>query len=353
MVVILIPSYKPDDGLLTLLEQLHASKRYEGIVVVDDGSGEKFRPIFDRAEQIGDVTVVRHAVNLGKGRALKTGINAIMDAYPGAHVITADADGQHTPRDICRLADSMEAGPEGIIWLGKRVLGKDTPVKSLFGNTVNRIVFLLITGKMIYDTQTGLRGLPSGLLADMLHIKGERYEYEMNVLLEMVRLGADMKEIEIQTIYINNNSGTHFHPIRDALMVFSRLIAFAASSLISFALDYGAYALLIALCRLQPEFAYIGARLLSSAVNFSINRNLVFGARKGSFAKQILGYYLLAVLVMALGSLGVRWGTDILGWNEYLIKILVDSLLWVLSFMGQRLMVFRPVRAEAKQKARG
>ena len=186
MVVILIPAYKPDEGMLALLNALIAQKRYAGIVVVDDGSGSDYRPIFEAAEQMEGVVVVRHAVNQGKGRALKTGFNAIMNQWPEAAVITADADGQHTPRDIARLADELDASDGKTIVLGKRGFGKGTPAKSLMGNTITRHVFALSTGKMIYDTQTGLRGIPASLLPEMMHIPGERYEYEMNMLLQCV-----------------------------------------------------------------------------------------------------------------------------------------------------------------------
>lgn len=351
MVVVLIPSYKPDEGLLTLLEQLTEQNRYQGIVVVDDGGGETYRSYFERAACLEGVTVVRHAVNQGKGRALKTGINAVMNLYPGAHVVTADADGQHTPTDISRIADELEAADGNTIVLGKRVLGKGTPIKSLLGNTITRWVFTLSTGTKVYDTQTGLRGLPAPLLPELLRIDGERYEYEMNVLLQMPREGAAFKEVEIHTIYIDNNSGSHFHPFRDALMVFSRIIAFAASSLICFGVDYGGYAILLEFENLQPEIAYIGARLVSSLLNFTINRNLVFRASKGSVVKQIAGYYALVLLVMALGYLGVQLGTDFLHWNSYLVKILVDTLLSFVSFMGQRLLVFKPVRRTPPHKA--
>ena len=353
MVVVLIPSYKPDEKLLTLLNALSAQDKYAGLLVVDDGGGETYRPIFERAKEIPGVTVVSHAVNQGKGRALKTGINAAMNLYPGADIVTADADGQHTPEDIARVADALEQADGATIVLGKRVFGKGTPVKSFLGNTITRWVFALSTGTRVYDTQTGLSGLPSALLPDMLHIPGERYEYEMNVLLQAPREGAAFSEIEIRTVYENNNAGSHFHPVRDALLVFTRILSFAASSLICFGVDYGAYAVFMEIRGLPPEFAYVGARIVSSLLNFAINRNLVFRAHKGSVWKQFLGYYALVILVMTLGYFGVRLGTDLFNWNSYLVKILVDSLLSIVSFMGQRLMVFKPARHRAIKRAAG
>ena len=352
MVVILIPAYKPDEGMLALLNALIAQKLYAGIVVVDDGSGSDYRPIFEAAEQMEGVVVVRHAVNQGKGRALKTGFNAIMNQWPEAAVITADADGQHTPRDIARLADELDASDGKTIVLGKRGFGKGTPAKSLMGNTITRYVFALSTGKMIYDTQTGLRGIPASLLPEMMHIPGERYEYEMNMLLQCVREGVAFKELEIETVYLNNNASSHFHPVRDAMLVFSRVLSFAASSLICFAVDYGMYAVLLELAHLAPGFAQIGARVVSSILNFFINRNLVFRTNNGSFAKQLVGYYALVLLVMGLSFVGVEFGTGTLHGNDYVVKIIVDILLSVVSFLGQRLLVFRPNRSAQKaQKA--
>lgn len=350
MVVILIPAYKPDEGLTALLEQLAAQRRYEGIVVVDDGGGEAYRQIFDRAGQIEGVTVERHAVNLGKGRALKTGLNACMRLYPGAHVVTADSDGQHTPQDIARIADALESGDGSTIVLGKRVLGRGTPTRSLMGNTVTRWMFALSTGKKVYDTQTGLRGLPAPLLPAMLRIPGERYEYEMNVLLRSCREGAEFREIEIETVYINNNAGSHFHPVRDALMVFSSVLAYAASSLISFIVDYGGYAVLIEGMHLQPELAFIGARAVSSIVNFTLNRSVVFGAQKGCWWKQALGYYALAVVIAAMGSFLVNIGTSgPVHLNDYIVKLLADGMLGVVSFCAQRLVIFRSAPGKTMQ----
>lgn len=349
MVVVLIPSYKPDEGLITLLQQLCAQKRYDSIVVVDDGGGETYRSYFDRAKIMDGVHVVHHAVNLGKGRALKTGFNEIMHLYPGAHVVTADADGQHTPKDIARIADELEKTKDHqTIVLGKRVLGKGTPLKSLFGNTLTRWVFALSTGHKVYDTQTGLRGIPAALLPCMMRIAGERYEYEMNMLLYAPKDGVEFKEIVIETVYLNNNAGSHFNPIRDALNVFSRVIAYAASSMLSFIVDYVAYAIFIEFFHQQPQYAFICARAVSSLVNFLINRNVVFGAQKGKIWVQALGYYALVVIIAVLGSLGVEWGTSgPVHLNEYIVKIIVDVALSVVSFLAQRLIIFRPAKKKS------
>ena len=344
MVSALIPSYKPDEKLLNLLRELSVREELRGIVVVDDGGGEEFAPIFEEAEKLDKVTVVHHAVNLGKGRALKTGINACMRLFPGSDIVTADSDGQHSVQDILRVAEEMEKADGDTMVTGKRVLKKSAPLKSRLGNGITRLAYLISTGKKVYDTQTGLRGLPAKWLSEMLRIPGERYEYEMNVLLQAPRDGLAIKEIPIEVIYINDNKGSHFNPVKDAIRVFSRIFAFAASSIFCFAIDYAGYAILLSGMHATPKLSYIGARIVSSVVNFLINRNVVFGAKKGSWVKQALGYYALALVIMLIGSFGVDFAVTKWGFNEYISKLAVDVVLSVVSFLTQRLFIFAPAK---------
>src|SRR5215471_10228108 len=97
---VIIPAYKPSAGLIEVVEAL-AGKALPAIIVVDDGSGPEFREIFERVAQTPKVRLLRHAVNLGKGAALKTAFNYALCEYPDLlGVVTADADGQHHPDDI-------------------------------------------------------------------------------------------------------------------------------------------------------------------------------------------------------------------------------------------------------------
>src|ERR1039458_5852850 len=80
--VVLIPAYRPSSGLVDLVRDLSA-RGVPAILLVDDGSGPQFRGIFDQAAQFPRVQVLRHAVNLGKGAALKTGINHALCDFPG------------------------------------------------------------------------------------------------------------------------------------------------------------------------------------------------------------------------------------------------------------------------------
>ncbi len=341
MAVLLVPAYKPDENMLAFVAEAIQTGRFSAVVCVDDGGGEPYAPLFEQVRKMG-AEVLTHAVNLGKGQAMKTGFNHILLHHPGEGVVTADCDGQHTVRDVVRVADELEKMQEvDSLVLGSRKMNKKAPWKSRFGNGITRFAFFLATGFRVYDTQTGLRGFPAGLLPRLMEIPGARYEYEMNMLLSFAREGFQIVEIPIETVYIQNNAGTHFNPVVDALKVFSRLFVFTASSLFCYGADYLLYALLLATHALPLWLSYGGARLVSSTLNFYINRKLVFKAQDGSIAGQLLRYYLLVAFVLLLGMIGVDLFCR-LGMSGYVAKLLVDILLYMLSFVGQRLLVFRP-----------
>lgn len=217
--LILIPAYQPTDALVSLTDTL--SSRGFTIVCVDDGSGAEFDDIFTRTAEFAEV--LRYPDNRGKGGALRHGIRHILsdERYSSFdYIVTADADGQHKPDDIEKVVREVEA--VGGLVLGVRFFTGKVPLRSRFGNSVTRAVFALLTGKHISDTQTGLRGFEiSSFYAD---IAGERYEYEMNVLLTAVEAGVAVSEVPIETVYENNNEGSHFRPFRDSVRIYKTIL---------------------------------------------------------------------------------------------------------------------------------
>ena len=343
--LVLIPAYKPDDRMVALCSELRGAGL--SVLVVDDGSGPAFRVFFDQAQALG-CHVERHAVNLGKGRALKTGINAAMNGCPNlSALITADADGQHTCTDILRIAQAMQEHPDALV-MGSRAFTGDVPFKSRAGNAITRHVYRFVTGIRCHDTQTGLRGIPASRLGDMLPLPGERYEYEMTMLLKLRDLQMPLIEVPIETIYIDDNKGSHFHPLRDAARIYSVILRFFLSSLISFAVDYLLYLLFISVLHLQPWIAYALARAVSSLFNYTINRLAVFGGRGGNLS--IVRYYALAITQLAVGAGLVEFFHSVLGFGAGWIKIPVDMILFLVSYVLQRDFVFRDGVRHNKKK---
>ena len=346
-IIVLIPAYEPNVQLPMLAKDIWGAGLQ--LVIVDDGSGEKYSEVFEEASEYGEVLF--HEQNRGKGRALKTGLFHIRDHFPrDCIVVTMDCDGQHRISDALKLCDAVRKNPEALI-LGSRRLNENVPLRSKFGNTVTRCVYRLSTGLQVYDTQTGLRAFSGRLIPFLLGISGERYEYEMNILLECARHNVQMMELDIETIYIDNNAGSHFNTWKDSYRVYKELLKFSASSLIGFLVDYGLFSLLTVLTAgLSADaglrISNIGARIVSAGLNFTLNRKFVFQSRKG-LVKSAVQYFLLAVCILVGNTavLGVLVNT--LSFNRYLAKLATEVLFFVLSWAVQHTIIFR--RKEGRQ----
>ena len=354
--IALIPAYEPEQKLVSLAADL--KKRGFDIVVVDDGSGSGYREIFDELAQ--QTIVLTHAQNRGKGAALKTGmryINKYM-AYTesvltasgeetvsgrDAVIVTVDADGQHLPDDVRRVADISAQRRDALV-LGSRALGRDIPARSRFGNTVTRHVYSAATGVHVHDTQTGLRAFRRSLIPRLLEIEGERYEYEINMLMQLAAEGVPVIEERIETVYENNNSGSHFRTLRDSFRVYKEILKFSASSLASFAIDYCMYALLLAVTGAAGianglVISNIGARLVSGTANYTMNKRLVFRSRTG-FAKSAAQYALLAAFILAGNTIVLSTLVGTLGMNRLAAKLVTEIIFFAISWTVQKYVIF-------------
>ena len=234
---LIIPAYQPDLNLVKLVRLVHAKSDLH-IIVVDDGSDADKKVIFDKLK--GLATVLTHEHNQGKGQSLKTAYAYILERGTYGSIVTADADGQHKIWDIFRVVNQSQEHPGALI-LGARAFSGKVPLRSALGNKLTRFLFKQQTGVAVSDTQTGLRAFTTNMLPFMLEVDGQRYEYEMNVLLAASK-SFPILEVPIETVYINDNEGSHFRPIRDGLMIYKDMFKFALSSLSSFIVDYLVYA---------------------------------------------------------------------------------------------------------------
>ena len=354
--IALIPAYEPDEKIKKLAYEL-TEKGFD-IVVVDDGSGPDYAELFEELSQ--KATVLTHAVNRGKGAALKTGLSYINKymAYTesvltpagaetvsgrDAVIVTVDADGQHLPDDVLRVAEISAQRRDALV-LGSRALSEDIPVRSRFGNTVTRHVYSAATGVHIHDTQTGLRAFHRSLIPRLLDIECDRYEYEINMLMQLAAEGVPIIEERIETVYEDNNRGSHFRTVRDSFRVYKEILKFSASSLASFAIDYGMYALLLAATGAAGianslVISNIGARLVSGTANYMMNRKLVFRSRTG-FAKSAAQYFLLAAFILAGNTIVLSTLAGTLGINRFAAKLITEVIFFAISWTVQKYVIF-------------
>jgi len=337
-VAVLVPAWDPDRSLISLVESL-LQLGFGAIIIVNDGSTSP--EIFSELGPLARVHLLRHAVNLGKGRALKNGINYFLGELPSFDVlVTADADGQHTPADIAHVAQAALASSTRVV-LGSRGFVKDVPLRSRVGNGLTRHIFAFVTGAKLTDTQTGLRAFPRSILPELIALEGERYEYEMTVLAHICRAGGMPLEVPIETVYINGNKSSHFDPIRDSMRIYFVLARFFLSSIIAAGIDFFGFTVTFALTGNVLAAVIIGR--LSSLVNFALNKKFVFHSRS-SVVGSLWRYYLLVAAIGAL-SYGLIFAlTHRLHWNVFAAKVIVDVLLSLVSFSVQRTFVFRKTK---------
>ena len=328
---VLIPCYEPDEKLTKLSRSL--SEKGLFTLIVNDGSTKNLE-IFDECSLLPNIVVKGYEVNRGKGHALKTGF-AYLRSMGFDSCVTADSDGQHTPDDIIRIMAELERTPQKLI-LGVRDKGL-MPPKSKIGNEMTCKLFRLLYGVRLTDTQTGLRGIPFSNYDGLMAIRSERYEYEMEMLIDSAKLFSGIVEIPIETIYIEDNRGSHFHPIKDGAKIYSvlfgKLPIFLVSSLLAFIIDYGLFNLFYYVIFKSSIISTVIARAISGSANYLINRSVVF---KGNNEKYTFWrYWTLALCILAANLLLIRLLVDIAGLPAFLAKIIVEVILYIVNFIIQ------------------
>ena len=350
-VAVIIPSLSPDDKLLTLLADLRQAG-FERLLVVNDGSSAEYDTYFDRAKNDYGCTVLRHAVNQGKGRALKTAFNYLLnetDACVGA--VTVDSDGQHRIADTIAVAKAVIDHPDALV-MGCRDFSNhnpNIPARSRFGNRTTSRVLRFLCGIRLSDTQTGLRGFSMEAMRCFMATKGERFEYEMNMILDAHEHDMPLLEIPIETVYIEENKSSHFNPLLDSIRLYAVFFKFIIASFSSFLVDILLFALILALLGFLPTvvsteiriiIATYAARVLSGLFNYTINKKAVFQNESG-VGSTLAKYCTLSVVQTTLSAFATSGLFALLTWNATFLKLIVDTVLFIASFRIQRGWVFK------------
>jgi putative flippase GtrA len=336
--VIVIPAYKPSPILPQLVRELCASNSISAMVVVNDGSGPEYSPIFASLRELAGVHVLDHAVNLGKGAALRTGLNYVACKFPtSVGIVTADADGQHTVPDILATAQRLSANPQSLV-LGTRQFEGDVPVRSKFGNTATRYIMRAVTGQKVTDTQTGLRGIPMDFVPDLLRSKATGYDFELDMLVKSKYMNRHINEVPIATVYIDHNRSSHFDPLWDSMRIYFVFIRFAGVSLITAAIDNLVFILALSFS-FDLLFCQAAARLTAGMFNYYANKKGVFHSKTQNTIA--LPKYWLSVLIT--GGVSYALIHTILTYTSMGVisaKVLAETIMFSFSFVIQRDFVF-------------
>lgn len=335
--VALIPAYKCEPVLPDLVRALLDSDVFQAIICVNDGSGPEYDEYFSELLAIG-VVVINHVVNLGKGMALKTGMNHIACHYTDSvGIVTLDADGQHLSQDIITVGNALQEHPDALV-MGCRQFDASVPFRSRFGNNTTKLVMKFLGGLTISDTQTGLRGINMAFVPHLLQLRTRGYDFELDMLLKTHDHNIPVIEVPIETVYIDGNDSSSFNPVLDSMRIYYVFLRFNLSSILSVIIDYTLFSLVLSF-GLGVAWAIGIGRICAGSVNFIINRNLVFKSDNDYRTSLIL--YMVSLLMFgtlsywiihALGSLAEI--------NLLLAKMIAEGLLYLFSFLVQRDVVF-------------
>lgn len=335
---VIVPAFEPDEKLIGVISGIRDNTDYR-IVVVNDGSSADKDDIFAFCEK--NAEVITHEKNKGKGAALKTAFAHIKEKNESCIIVTADADGQHKLEDIVRVADAVSEHPDSVVMGCRKFTGR-VPLRSRFGNSVTRYVYSFAAGVKVSDTQTGLRGFMSDKLSFMQGVSGERYEYEMNMLLECARESIPFFEVPIETVYIGENETSHFNTITDSFRIYRDILRFSCSSLLSFVVDYIFYTVFILITK-NLTASNVAARVISSCFNFSLNKKYVF-KNKSKLLPTAVKYFTLAAFILAANTVLLNLLVKYVIGNKFVSKIIVEVLLFMISWAVQRSFVFKNKR---------
>ncbi len=251
------------------------------------------------------------------------------------------------------MAEALANNPDKLV-LGCRTLGREMPPASRFGNKLTRMFFRLVSGVSVSDTQTGLRGIPAAFIDKISALKGERYEFEMHMLLELRPMELSHIEVPIKTIYLENNQSSHFNRIKDSILIYKMFFNYIFIGLASFLIDYGIFS---ALNLVLPAFmdsperllfglplvviiANLTARAASSVFNFSLNRKVMLPEhhKDQGILHQAAKYYLLVIVAMLADTLLVSSLSLVI--SKYIAKIIVSFLIFICNFFIQKRVVY-------------
>lgn len=340
-IALLIPAYQPNYRLVNLIEEILNSEEncFSRVIIINDGSDTSHSSIFNTLIKNPAVTVLNHSFNLGKGAAIKTGFQFILDSGNEISIVTADADGQHAPNDILRIAKTALSNHDKLV-LGVREFGNNVPLRSQLGNKLTCVLMRIITGIKLYDTQTGLRAWPKNLAKTSLEIPMNGYEFEMEALVRSSRITTkgSILQIPISTIYIDSNQSSHFDPLLDSMRIYFVFIRFCGAGLFTALIDNMVF---ITAYQVHHDllFSQILSRLIGAIFSLAMSYHVVFYSKKNRIKAGVKFFSLVTVFGFISFYMITLLNTT-LGINIIASKLLVELSLFIFSFIVQRNLIF-------------
>lgn len=335
--------YEPDDDFLVAVEAI-LQKGFRRVIIVDDGSAVDKREYFEKVSRDERCVVLRHGVNLGRGRALKTAFNYFVEnCREDVGIVTADGDNNYGADDVWCCAEELMKNPDSLV-LGVRDFDfSEMPRINALGNKITAWVFKYICGIKVSDAQTGLRGIPIEFVKRLLTVPGERFDFETNMLIESDVEGISIREFEVNE-YRGGAKRTYYNPTLDSIKVYKTILTYLFSSTAATVIDILTFTVLnMMMGGVEPKqrllVSTVISRVISSALSFALNRRLVFKT-KDDVRDTGVRYFVLSAAKLVLSYGGTYLLAGMFHLSATLAKIITDAILGLVSFKLQREWVF-------------
>ncbi|MCC7551568.1 MAG: glycosyltransferase family 2 protein [Methanobacterium sp.] len=215
-IITIIPAYNEEDAIGNVVNGVN---KYSDILVVDDGSTDETSFLAVNA----GARIVKHAKNMGKGAAIKTGLEYALDNDYDL-MILLDGDGQHNPQCIPRLLDGMNGVD---VLIGSRFLDT-TSLNMLLHRRLSNIIttqlIRFVTGYNLTDSQCGFRVISKKAASLFINIPYNDYVYESEVLCKASENNLVVVEVPIECIYGDEKSYVRFRHVIHYMMFTLRLL---------------------------------------------------------------------------------------------------------------------------------
>ena len=340
---VLIPAHDPGQGLTAYVARL-AEAGLSPILVVDDGSPATAAPVFDELRRHPDCIVVRHAVRLGRGGAIRTGLNRLLLEFPdAAGVVIANQGGEYDPADLRKVAGALRSD-SGAVVAGYRAPSA-LPWHTRLLRGASRSVLHLFTGQRVADPHCALRGIPMSAIPELLRLDGEGDHYELNLFVRARDLKLKITEVPLDS-RAAERTGSPFAESMQTSVVFAR---FAFTSLLTSCIDQIIFWIAwTVLGTIGPSIAI--ARIASSVVNLALNRDFVFKSN-ARLPGIVLRYYTGMLVSGCAAYILIRAIREVSPVPVIAAKLAAETLLFLFSFVMSKYLIF--IRRDEPQRDAG
>lgn len=326
---VIVPAHRPNNSLVDLIGRIR-EKNFAAIIVVDEGSGPDAQDLFARLAAIPGVTVLHHAVAMGRGAALKTAFNQALMAHPALlGVVTTDAVAD--AESIQAVAECFGAQPECL------VLGSRVPRNTVAGNLLDGIM-----GRRFDDPQTGLRAIPMSLLPELVRIPAAGDDFETAMIVKALQLPVEIVECPV------GGDPSRTVAIRSCLPLLGSGLRNGAVFALAAVLDYLVYLLVLHFTRSIPTSLVVGRLCTVPVYRWLANmyRRYSPEQRDAAFYKCVI----LAATTGGLAWLGIQQARAVFDLSFSSSKIWTESVLLLLAFFVQRDFIFQQARRPADKE---